>query len=390
MTTGEHVISRQCPACRCTVPAAVFCGQCGADLKAAVTTCGVALRPRVFAVAPREPVVAPRMTSSLFPRLPASARKPFRLALILLLGAMVVLSALRANAALGAITILGGPVLFVLYMWQSDTFRDISRRALVIAFLTGSTLGVAWWLFAGRLLAGSYGVSTAAGLALQNLFAGFGLAVTVGGALILVLPSAVVRLLRVPVHEPLDGYVIGAFGALSYGCASGITWMFPQIVTGLLDAQSSWRMFTDATTYGVIDPLTTAALGGLLGLALWFRPSGRHSRQARTVVTICTVLMAVLFVGVWVVDALSLPHAVEVAVNLVQAGVALVMLRVAVQTVLLHETPDPATGDAVLCVHCEKVVPDAPFCVSCGAAARASSRSSRRLRRQCPPVPEFT
>jgi hypothetical protein len=214
--------------------------------------------------------------------------------------------------------------------------------------------------------------------------------VTVGGALILVLPPAVVRLLRLPVDEPLDGYVIGAFGALSYSCASGITWLFPQIFAGLLDAQSSWRMFADAITYGVIDPLTTAALGGLLGLALWFRPSGRHSRQARTVVTICTVLMAVLYVGVWVIDALSLPHTVEVAVNLVQAGVALVTLRVAVQTVLLHETPDPANGDAVLCVHCEKVVPDAPFCVSCGAAARASSRSSRRLRRRCPPVPEFT
>jgi hypothetical protein len=390
MTSGEHVISRQCPACRCAVPAAVFCGQCGADLEAAVSTFDVLLRPRVFAAAPREPVVVPRLTSSLFPRLPASARKPFRLALVLLLGAMVALSVLGANAALGAITILGGPLLFVLYMWQSDAFRDISRRALVIAFLTGSTLGVAWWLFTGRLLAGSYGVSTAAGLALQNLLAGFGLAVTVGGALILVLPPAVVRLLRVPVHEPMDGYVIGAFGALSYGCAASITWLFPQIFAGLLDAQSSWRMFTDAITYGVIDPLTTAALGGLLGLALWFRPSGRHSRQARTVVTICAVLMAVLFVGIWVVDALSLPHAVEVAANLVQAGVALVLLRVAVQTVLLHETPDPATGDAVLCVHCEKVVPDAPFCVSCGAAARASSRSSRRLRRQCPPVPEFT
>jgi hypothetical protein len=390
MTSGELVISRQCPACRCAVPAAVFCGQCGADLKGAVTTRDVVLRPRVFAAAPREPVVVPRMTSSLFPRLPAPARKPFRLALVLLLGAMVVLSALRANAALGAITILGGPLLFILYMWQSDAFRDISRRALVIAFFTGSTLGVAWWLFTGRLLAGSYGVSTAGGLALQNLLAGFGLAVTVGGALILVLPPAVVRLLRVPVHEPIDGYVIGAFGALSYGCAAGITWLFPQIVAGLLDSQSSWRMFADAITYGVIDPLTTAALGGLLGLVLWFRPSGRHSRQARTLVTICTLLMAVLFVGVWVVDALSLPHAEEVAVNLVQAGAALVMLRVAVQAVLLHETPDPATGAPTLCVHCQKVVPDLPFCVSCGAAARASSYSSRRRRRECPPVPEFT
>ncbi len=390
MTAREDVTSRQCPACHCAVPAAAFCGQCGADLDAAVTTRAVLLRPRVFAAAPPEPVAIPRVTSSLFPRLPDSARKPFRLAMVLLLCAMVILSALRANAALGAVTILGGPLLFVLYMWQSDVFGDVSRRALGIAFLTGSSLGVAWWLFSGRLLAGSYGVSTAAGLALQNLLAGFGLAVTIGGALILVLPPAVVRLLRVPVPEPLDGYVIGAFGALSYGCAASITWMFPQIVAGLLDAQSSWRMFADAITYGVIDPLITAGLGGLLGLALWFRPSGRQSRQARTVVTICTVLMAVLFVGVWVVDALSLPHAQEIAVNLVQAALALVALRVAVQSVLLHEARDPATGDPVLCVHCENVIPDLPFCVSCGAASRASSRSSRRLRRECPPVPEFT
>ena len=328
------------------------------------------------------------MTSSLFPRLPQPARKPFRLALVLLLAAMVALSALRANAALGAVVTLGGPLLFVLYMWQSDAFRDISRRALVIAFLTGSSLAVLWWLLTGRLLAGSYGVSTAAGLALQNLLAGFGLAVTVGGAVVMVLPPAMVRLFRVPVVEPLDGFVIGAFGALSYSCAASITWMFPQIFAGLLDAQSSWRMFADAVTYGVIDPLISMALGGLMGLALWFRPTGADSRRARTAVRICAVLTAVLYVGVWVVDALSLPHLQEVAVNLVQAVIVLLIVRAAVQIALLHESPEPATGNPVLCVHCEKVVPEMAFCVSCGAAARASSRSSRRLRRERPPIPE--
>lgn len=348
------------------------------------------MRPRVFANAPAERVVIPRITSALFPRLPQPARRPFRLALVVLLLAIVVLSALQSNAALGSIAVLGGPLLFVLYMWQSDAFRDISRRALVIAFLTGSGLAVAWWLLTGRLLAGSYGVSMAAGLALQNLLAGFGLAVTVGGAVLMVLPAVLVRVLRIPVAEPIDGFVIGAFGALAYGCAASITWMFPQIFVGLLDAQDSWRMFSDAVTYGVIDPLITAALGAMVGLLVWFRPTGTHSRSARIIMWLCTVSTAVLFVSIWVVDALSLPYLQEVATNLVFAAVALLMVRAAVQVVLLHEAPDPPTGDPVLCVHCQKVIPDMPFCVSCGAAGRASSRSSRRLRRECPPVAELT
>ena len=67
-------------------------------------------------------------------------------------------------------------------------------------------------------------------------------------------------------------------------------------------------------------------------------------------------------------------------------GLALLLVRCAVQIALLHEAPDPATGAPVLCVHCERVVPDMPFCSACGAAARASSRTSRRMRRESPPV----
>lgn len=390
MTARQDVTGRQCPVCHTNVAAAAFCGRCGAAAEVTPGQWDVLLRSRVFANAPRERLITPRVTSSLFPRLPRAARTPFRLALVLLLLAMVALSALRINAALGAIAVLGGPLLFVLYMWQADAFRDLSRRALAVAFATGSILAVVYWLLTGRLLAGSYGVSTAAGLALQNLLVGFGLAVTLGGVVLMVLAPVVVRLLRMPVAEPLDGFVIGAFGALSYGCAASITWMFPQIFAGLLDAQSSERMLTDAVTYGVIDPIITVALGAMVGLWLWFRPSGRHCRPARTAVRICAVLAALVYVGVWLVDALSLPHVEEVAVNLILAAFALLTVRVAVQIVLLHESPGHSTGDPVLCVHCEKVVPDMPFCVSCGAAARASSRSSRRLRRDCPPVPEYT
>lgn len=388
MTADAKVNLQDCPACGTAVPSAAFCFRCGADLNGPVDSRSIFLRPNVFAAAPREPIIVPRITSSLFPRLPEPARLPFRVALILLLLSMIVLSALRANGPLGVVSVLGGPLLFVMYMWQSDAFSDISRRALTIAAVTGAGLAMLYWLYTGRLLAGSYGVSTAAGMAIQNILAGLALAITIGGAVVMVLPPIMVRLLRVPVREPLDGFVIGAFGALSYMSASTLTWMLPQIVTGLLDSQSSWRMFADAVTYGIIDPLGSTALGGLVGVSLWFRPHSTHARRARLALITCTLFAAFLYLSVWVIDALSLPHVEEVAVNLVLAVLSLITLRRGVQIVLLHEAPGPTTGDPILCVHCEKVVPDTPFCVNCGAAAKASSRSSRRLRRDRAPVPE--
>ncbi len=380
--------TRQCPACRGQVPGGAFCGACGADLDAGVNVRTALLRPGVFAAAPPQPLFAPEMTGSLFPRLAKPARLPFQVALILLLLSMLVLSVLGANGPHGAVLILGGPLLFVIYMWQSDDFRDISGRALIITAVTGAGLAVPYWLVTGRLLAGTYGVSTAAGMAIQNIFEGLALTITLGGALVMVLPPVLVRLLRVPVRETLDGYVIGAFGALCYMAASSLTWMLPQIFAGLLDSQSPWRMFADAVTYGIIDPLCSTALGGLVGMALWFRPRGDHAPRARRALNTCMAITAVLYVSVWVVDAQSFPDVVQVAVNLVLAVLALITLRAAIQIVLLHETPGPTTGRPILCVHCEKVVPDTPFCVSCGASRKASSRSSRRLRRESPPVPE--
>jgi hypothetical protein len=348
------------------------------------------LRPKVFAAEPRQPLIVPRLTSSLFPRLAEPARRPFRLALALLLVTIVVLSALRANMPMGAIAVLGGPVLFLVYLWQSDALREIPVRALVIAAGIGVGTAVAWWFLAGRLLASSYGVTPAAGQALLNVLAGYTLAVTTGGAVLMVLPAVAVRLVRVPVDDSLDGFVIGAFGALAHMVAATVTWMMPQIAAGLLDPQSPLRLLRDAITYGVIDPLITVALGGLVGLRLWFRPNPadpRH-RAARAALTLCTVSAAILYLGVWTVDAMAQPEVRELAVNLILAVLALLTIRCGVQIALLHGEPDPATGQPVLCMHCEKVVPDMAFCPSCGAAARASSRTSRRLRSESPPERE--
>ena len=385
----DDVTPTECPACRATVPAASYCGDCGARLDAPVDDWSTLLRPTVYANAHRETVWMPRVTSAMFPRIAGATRKPYRLGLMLILIAICVLSALSLNVPVGVISVIGWPLLFLIYVRESDGFQDIPRRILITSMLLGIVLGVGAWLTAGKLIAGSYGVSTASSLLLLGGQLDIGFLISAGGALLMLVPAFITRLFSMPVRESLDGFVVGAFGALWYSTAATTTILAPQFAEGLVDHVNPGRLFEDSITYGAVSAIVTTASGGAVGLALWFQPDrrpDRNPRRARLALTICALLAIGCYVGVWAVDAWDNYRVVDVALKIALAVVALIVVRSAVQVALLHEAPDPATGDPILCVHCERVVPDMPFCVACGAAGRASSRSSRRLRRAEPPV----
>ena len=389
MNGHEHLSTGQCPACDSTVVAMPFCCACGADASAPVSRWSVLLRPKVFATAHREPIWLPRISSTLFPRLPARARAPFRVGLVVVLTAIVVLALLRVNGPLGVIATIGWPLLFLLYVWRSDGFRDIPLRILVVTMVLGVAIGVGWWLSTVKLLAASYGLSTGSGLVLLGAI-NTAFLLSVGGGLLMLVPAVVARLMAGPVRESLDGFVIGAFGALWYATAATTTIMAPQFVEGLIEEHSAARMLDDSIRNGVVNPIVTTAAGGLVGLVLWFRPqrsptAGGHL-PPRLALVLCAVLGVGCYVAVWAVDGMTLHPAVELGLQLALSVLALVTVRCGVQIVLLHEAPDPLTDDPILCVHCEMVVPDGAFCCCCGAAARAASRSSRRLRRRHRPV----
>lgn len=385
----DDVPTRECPACHSTVPVATFCGDCGAQFQKPVDRWSTLLRPTVYANAHRETVWVPRVTSALFPRLAGAARKPYRLGLILTLTAVVVLSAMAVQGPLGVISVIGWPLMFLIYVWDSDSFRDIPRRILVTAMLLGIGLGIATWLTVGKLIAGSYGLSTGSSLILLGEGLNVGFLISLSAAALMLVPTLVTRLFPMPVRESLDGFVVGAFGALWYSTAASTTILAPQFVEGLMEQEDSGRLFEDSLTYGIVSAIVTTAAGGVFGLALWFQPerrAGRDPRHARLALILCAVIALAAYVGVWAIDGSSVMRVLDVAGKIVLAIVALIVVRCAVQIALLHEAPDPATRNPVLCVHCNRVVPAMPFCVACGSAARASSRSSRRLRRESPPV----
>ena len=377
---SDDEFARECPGCRAAVPAGSFCGNCGAENGASTGTWRLWLRPRTFAVAPRERVAWPLITSSLFPHLSEQSRNPFRHGLFLLLAMLTAFSMLRLLGPLVTVMSLGVPLLFLVYVWRSGALADISTPALALSAVLGAGLSTAWWLWTGDVVASAYGVPLGAASQLQTAL-GIGMAITTVGAVLMVLPPVAVRALRLPIRGSLDGFLIGALGALAYSAAGTITWLGPQFTAGLLDNFSRWRLLEEAFLYGLFDPLIAAAAGGTVGLALWFRPARRIShepRQLRIMLWVFAVICLGIYLGIYLVDNEELPRPWEMTINTALTAVALVVLRSAVQLALLREAPDPRTDRTLRCEHCGQAVPDMPFCQVCGAAFRASSESSRR------------
>ena len=381
MTGGVPVM--RCPACQTNVPAGAFCGTCGAQLSASHGARSSLLRPAAYAAAPGEHVLRLSVASSLFPHLPHRSRAPFRVALTVLFLVLVAFGLLRWQAPLIAVSALGLPLLFLCYLHESDIDDDMPLGTLVLTALLAVGLGVGWALATGDIVASTYDVGLGDSTSTDRSILD-SLIIPAGGPVVMLLPAVVVRLLRPGTRESLDGYVIGALGAIVFTASTTLTRLAPQFATGLIarDRPAS-GLLAEAGIHGVALPLTAAAAGGLVGMTLWFnRPAGQVRRPSVVLLALSCLVVLCLSLGLGLIEMSSVTNGLHVGLHLLIAAFALVALRIGVQVALLHETHDELSADAqVLCPHCDHVVPNAAFCPSCGVAARAASRTSRTNRR---------
>ncbi|MEI6254245.1 MAG: zinc ribbon domain-containing protein, partial [Mycobacteriaceae bacterium] len=395
MSTGAasdvtDVPTMPCPVCGIDVPVGIFCGRCGAHLTPERGDGPHWLRIWNHAAAPGEHVLRPALASSVLPHLPQRSRTPFRFGLVAVLLALVGFTLLKLPAAMIAVAALGGPLLFGIYLYEADAFRDLPARLLAVTALIGLGLGVVWVTLTGAAVARSYGVPLEAGIAGTRLVRQ-GLIIPLASTLLMLVSAAVARLLRPPARESLDGFMIGALGALAFTAAATLTRLAPQLPAGVVARTRPFAsLLVEAVLRGVAVPLTAAALGGLIGAAVWFtRPantSDRHKAIVRALIALFAVTVLAVYAVVGLTDVAGFPQLAQLGVHLVVTLLALLLLRIGLHLALLHEAHDPMTGEPLLCPRCEQVVPDMAFCPACGVASRASSRSSRRARRLSRPV----
>jgi hypothetical protein len=388
--SNESVPTAVCRVCQTDVPAGEYCGLCGCHLTPRRGEGPDWLRIRDFGAAPGEHLLQPSLTSSLFPHLAERSRTAFRLGLAALLVALVAFTVLRLPAALITVSALGLPLLFLIYLRESDAFRDYPIATLVLTGALGIGLAVGWVLLTGASVARSYGVALGSAVVGYRLLRD-GIGIPLGGVILMLMPAVIVRLMRPPTREALDGFVIGALGALSFTAAATLTRLAPQFATGVVSKRPMESLMVEAGIRGVAVPLTAAAAGGLIGAALWFKrpPSKEHQRPGvvRLILVSFAVGVLAVYLGLGLIDVARFPQLLMLVLYLALAMVALLLLRVGLHLALLHEAHDEIQSDEpLLCPHCGHVVPDMAFCPACGAATRASSRSSRKIRREIRPV----
>ena len=380
----------RCPECRGSVPAAPFCGECGARMTPRPGDGPAWLRAGGLFAAPHESVLRPSLASSLLPQISELTRRPFNGGLLLMIVAMAVLVELRLPGGLITVAALGLPLLLVIFWRRSRVFDDIPSWALWTAAGLAIVLAVVWVLTTGghviRGAASPFETGTGGRRALRQ-----GLGVSDGAAAVVLLPLLTVRALwRQRPRDALEGFVIGVLSALMFTATVTIARLGPHLGTEpIARNQPVGWLFFEAAVRGVTVPLTAACFAGLIGAALWFnrpRPTARFSRP------VVMAILAALSLGIfgsyaalgWAdVDGTS--RLTVLTWHIVMAIAALLALRIGLQVAVLQEAAAPTDGMPLLCLHCRQVVPEMPFCPSCGAATRASPSRSRAERRQVAP-----
>ena len=139
--TPDALPTMHCAVCDTDVPAGAFCGTCGAHLSAQRGNGRGVLRPGAYGAAPGERVLRLSVASSLFPHLPNRSRAPFRAALGVLFLTLIAFAFLGWQAPLIAVSALGFPLLFLLYLHESDIDDDLPASSLGLTAALGAGLG---------------------------------------------------------------------------------------------------------------------------------------------------------------------------------------------------------------------------------------------------------
>jgi len=360
-----------CPHCNTEVPVGAFCGNCGAHFATADTT-----RQRSYAGAPGEHVLHSSVITTLFPHLPRRQAHAFRFAFGIAVAVVFILAAVRWLAPATLVSVLVLPVLYLLYLYESEVYEDEPLLVLGVTFFVAGALGFVYVLIADQLSTPSFG-----GTQEGPLVSGVLLPVI---AQILMVAGPLVLLTRSKFDETLDG--------LTFGVTAGLGFTMVAVIT------AAWHIFTaplqqGVDTYdiirvlqsGVLAAIVNAGTTGLIAAATWLHVHRPPNRVSAARWLSLPLVVAVGF-GVQIVLGIAgyyIPTILGLLVLwLVAAALLLVAVRVVLHFGLMEEAVESEMGPLSACSECSHVVPLMAFCPNCGASRLAMPKHTRHQHRE--------
>jgi hypothetical protein len=373
----------RCDHCAQDAPDGVFCTRCGAHQGTTLEVGDAKSRTHRYAAHPGEHVAQPSIFTTLFPHLGHSKIHEFRWAFIAGLVGIAVLYVFGLIAAAILVAAFLVPVLYLIYLYEAQVYRD--EPALVLGFTIGGgiVIGVVVTLFE-RLIYNplQYNPNPLSGVT-----------VSIGALLILGLVVPVIQeaLKPIPAYflpnradfpETVDGLVFGVAAGLGFSLAETLVG-FSSVLTTLPPHVTPGNWIYDLATIAIFQPLLQGSTTGMIVATIWRYRRGRLARREIGGVVMAVLAHVAFSSGTVVLRDVAVNPLFILIWQAVIVGTLLIYIRYLLHYSLLEEAAHMGFAETV-CPNCHMHIVASGFCPNCGMAMSAVPTAVRRGRRPRP------
>jgi len=379
----------RCDHCANDVPDGVFCTRCGAHQGTTHELGSAKKRTHNYAAHPAEHVMQPAVFTTLFPHLGHQKVHEFRWAFAVGLAGILVLYVAGLISAAILVAVFLVPVLYLIYLYEAQVYRDEPATVLGFTLGGGAVLGLVVTLIERAV----YNPFSGVGNPLHNAGVNVG-ALLFLGLLVPVVQEAVKPLPamflpnRKDFPETVDGLVFGIAAGLGFGLAESLV-AFSTVLVSLPAHSTPGNWIYDLAMLAVFQPLLQGSATGMVAAAVWRYRRGRLAGREIGGVAMAVIAHVAFSLGTQLLQDVAVAQLFVLVWQAVVVGALLVYVRYLLHHALMEEAAHMGFAETV-CPNCHMHIVASGFCPNCGGALTAAPSSVKRTRKPAASSPSRT
>jgi len=379
----------RCDHCANDVPDGVFCTRCGAHQGTTHELGSAKKRTHNYAAHPAEHVMQPAVFTTLFPHLGHQKVHEFRWAFAVGLAGILVLYIAGLISAAILVAVFLVPVLYLIYLYEAQVYRDEPATVLGFTLGGGAVLGLVVTLIERAV----YNPFSGVGNPLHNAGINVG-ALLFLGLLVPVVQEAVKPLPamflpnRKDFPETVDGLVFGIAAGLGFGLAESLV-AFSTVLVSLPAHSTPGNWIYDLAMLAVFQPLLQGSATGMVAAAVWRYRRGRLAGREIGGVAMAVIAHVAFSLGTQLLQDVAVAQLFVLVWQAVVVGALLVYVRYLLHHALMEEAAHMGFAETV-CPNCHMHIVASGFCPNCGGALTAAPSSVKRTRKPAASSPSRT
>jgi len=370
----------RCDHCANDVPDGVFCTRCGAHQGTTGELSRAKTRSHRYAAHPAEHVLQPSVFTTIFPHLGHQKVHEFRWAFAVGLAGILVLYIAGLITAAILVAIFLVPVLYLIYLYEAQVYRDEPATVLGFTIGGGAVVGLVLTLIV-RALVNPF---TSVGNPLHAASISVG-ALLFLGVLVPVLQEALKPLpalflpRRADFPETVDGLVFGIAAGLGFSVAESLV-AFSGALAGLPAHVAPGNWIYDLVTLAIFQPLLQGSATGMIVAAVWRYRRGRLGQREIGAVALAVIAHVAFALGTQLLKDVGVAQLFVLVWQAAIVGAVLIYVRFLLHHALLEEAAHMGFAETV-CPNCHMHIVASGFCPNCGMALTAAPTAVKRARK---------